>query len=66
MFSNILILIELAGMAILFIIWGVIEKTNQRLMRTNLVFIRKVRIFRYKLKNKGYGIIQISKFKQVR
>ena len=59
MFSNILILIELVGMAILFIIWGVIEKTNQRLMRTNLVFIRKIRIFRYKLKNKGYDSIKV-------
>jgi hypothetical protein len=55
MFSNILILLIVAGMTLTFIVWSTIEKTNQRLMRTNLVTVRKVRIFRYKLKNKGYG-----------
>ncbi len=59
MFSNVLILIELVGMAILFIIWGAVEKTNQRLMQTNLVFVRRIRIFRYKLKNKGYDGIKV-------
>ena len=57
MFSNILIFLIVTGMTLTFIVWSTIEKTNQRLMRTNLVFIRKVRIFRYKLKNKGYGKI---------
>jgi len=55
MFSNILILLIVTGMTLTFIVWSTIERTNQRLMRTNLVFVRKVRIFRYKLKNKGYG-----------
>ena len=34
---------------------NILKKIDERLMRTNLVFVRKVRIFRYKLKNKGYG-----------
>jgi len=55
MFSNILIFLIVTGMTLTFIVWSTIERTNQRLMRTNLVFVRKVRIFRYKLKNKGYG-----------
>ena len=55
MFSNILIFLIVTGMTLTFIVWSTIEKTNQRLMRTNLVFVRKIRIFRYKLKNKGYG-----------
>ena len=57
MFSNILIFLIVTGMTLTFIVWSTIEKTNQRLMRTNLVFVRKIRIFRYKLKNKGYGKI---------
>ena len=55
MFSNILIFLIITGMTLTFIVWSTIEKTNQRLMRTNLATIRKIRIFRYKLKNKGYG-----------
>ena len=59
MFSNIFILLIVTGMALTFIVWSTIEKTNQRLMRTNLVTVRRVRIFRYKLKNKGYDSIKI-------
>jgi len=39
-------------MTLTFIVWSTIEKTNQRLMRTNLVTVRKIRIFRYKLKKR--------------
>ncbi len=57
MFSEIIILIELVGLSILFLILNILKKIDERLMRTNLVFVRKIRIFRYKLKNKGYGKI---------